>query len=233
MLLGSGEQASFRPEEFGAYYRRVRSRLERFVADPPPTEPLPVDHCRICDFKPLCDAHWDAVDHLSRVAGLYRTQIERLAAAGITTLAALGRAPREPVPDGIAADTWEKLREQAELQLWAREHGEDRFVLLQPQPESGFSLLPDPSPGDLFFDFEGNPFWDRDGSLEYLWGILDVEGNFTPLHAHDHDDRAAGVRDVRRPRPRAARAVPRPARLPLRAVRDHRAPAADGPLRHA
>ena len=64
--------------------------------------------------------------------------------------------------------------------------GRTRFVLLQPQPESGFSLLPDPSPGDLFFDFEGNPFWDKDGSLEYLWGILDVERNFTPLHAHDH-----------------------------------------------
>ena len=26
----------------------------------------------------------------------------------------------------------------------------------------------------------------EDGSLEYLWGILDVERNFTPLHAHDH-----------------------------------------------
>ena len=55
----------------------------------------------ICDFKPLCDAYWDAVDHLSRVAGVYRTQIEKLAAAGITTLAQLGRAPAEPVPAGI------------------------------------------------------------------------------------------------------------------------------------
>ena len=64
--------------------------------------------------------------------------------------------------------------------------GSDTFVLLQPQPESGFSLLPDPSAGDLFFDFEGNPFWDKDGSLEYLWGILDTERQFTPLHAHDH-----------------------------------------------
>jgi predicted RecB family nuclease len=34
VLLGSGERASFRPQEFGAYYRRVRSRLERFVDDP-------------------------------------------------------------------------------------------------------------------------------------------------------------------------------------------------------
>ena len=79
--LRLGEQDSFDPRDFGAYYRRVRSRLERFVADPPPTEPYPVDHCSICDFKPVCDAHWDAVDHLSRVAGVYRTQIEKLAGA--------------------------------------------------------------------------------------------------------------------------------------------------------
>jgi uncharacterized protein len=187
VLLGNGEQASFNPRDFAAYYRRVRSRLERFVADPPPTEPYPVDHCHICNFKPICDAHWDSVDHLSRVAGVYRSQIEKLETAGITTLAQLGRAPAEPVPAGISADSWAKNREQAELQLHARETGVDAFKLLQPQPEAGFSLLPDPSPGDLFFDFEGNPFWDADGSLEYLWGILDVDGNFTPLHAHDHE----------------------------------------------
>src|SRR5207237_5648609 len=51
----------------------------------------------------------------------------------------------------------------------------------------GFALLPDPSPGDLFFDFEGNPFWDSSGGLEYLWGILDAERNFEPLHAYDHE----------------------------------------------
>lgn len=43
VLLGSGEQATYDPREFAAYYRRVRSRLEQFVADPPPTEPYPVD----------------------------------------------------------------------------------------------------------------------------------------------------------------------------------------------
>ena len=91
------------------------------------------------------------------------------------------------MPAGINPDTWAKNREQAELQLHARETGEDIYRLLPQQEEAGFALLPEPSPGDLFFDFEGNPFWDKDGSLEYLWGILDVDGNFTPLHAHDHD----------------------------------------------
>ncbi len=187
VLLGNGEQATFDPREFAAYYRRVRSRLEQFVADPPPTEPYPVQHCDVCDFKAVCDSWWDEVDHLTRVAGVYRTQIERLAAAGITTLAQLGRAPSEPVPPGVNPETWAKNREQAELQLYARETGEDIYRLLPQQEEAGFALLPEPSPGDLFFDFEGNPFWDKDGLLEYLWGILDVDGAFTPLHAHDHD----------------------------------------------
>ena len=186
MLLGNGELESFRPEEFGAYYRRVRARLERFAAAPPETEPWPVEHCGICDFKPLCDARWDEIDHLSRVARISRRQIEKLLDAGIATLAELGRAGGEP-PPGIVPEAWAKIRGQAGLQLWARENGSDRYELLAHQPGAGFALLPEPSPGDLFFDFEGNPFWDRDGSLEYLWGILDADRNFTPLHAHDHD----------------------------------------------
>ncbi|HZT15683.1 MAG TPA: TM0106 family RecB-like putative nuclease [Gaiellaceae bacterium] len=197
VLLGSGELQSFRPEEFGAYYRHVRSRLVEFLAEEPPTEPYPNDHCGICELKPVCDAWWDEVDHLCRVAGIRRQQVDRLRAEGITTLAALGRAPAEPLPPGMPAETFGKIREQAELQLWAREHGRDRFVLLQPRPESGFALLPDPSAGDLFFDFEGDPFWDREGSLEYLWGILDSERSFTCLRARDREtERAAFERFV-------------------------------------
>jgi predicted RecB family nuclease len=192
VLLGSGEVESFRPEEFGAYYRRARGRLERFAADPPATEPWPCDHCGVCDFRPLCDARWDEVDHLSRVAGMRRGQIEKLLDAGIETLAQLGRAADGEAPAGIAAETWAKLRQQARLQLQAREHGEDCYELLPHQAGAGFALLPEPSAGDLFFDFEGNPFWDSDGSLEYLWGILDADRTLTPIHASDHaSERAA------------------------------------------
>jgi uncharacterized protein len=185
VLLGNGTTESFRPREFDAYARRVRRRLEQFVAAPPHTEPYPVDHCSLCEFKPLCDAWWDEVDHLCRVAGLYRQQIEKLEAAGITTLAQLARA--EETPADLNPDTFEKLRRQAKLQLFRRETGELRYELLEPQSHTGFALLPDPSPGDLFFDIEGNPFWDEQGSLEYLWGVLDVGGSFEPLFADDHD----------------------------------------------
>ena len=184
VLLGNGELRSFRPREFDAYARRVRGRLEEFVADPPPTEPYPVDHCDVCDFNALCNAWWDEVDHLSRVAGLYRTQIERLQADGVTTLAGLARA--EACPPGLSPETFEKLRRQARLQLVRRETGELVYELLDPRAGAGLALLPDPSPGDLFFDIEGNPFWDEQGSLEYLWGVLDTERTFEPLWADDH-----------------------------------------------
>jgi predicted RecB family nuclease len=175
VLLGSGERVSFRPQEFAAYARRVRARLEQFVADPPETTAMPCDHCTICEYLPVCQAWWEDVDHLSLVAGCGRVQIGKLEAEGITTLTALAEAPE---PHG-------KLRLQARLQLERRETSEPVYELLEPQPESGFGLLPDPSPSDLFFDLEGNPFWDEQGSLEYLWGLLDRDGDYEAVWAED------------------------------------------------
>ena len=192
VLLGNQTMESFRPQEFAAYQRRIERRLEGFVADPPPTEPFPVDRCGICEFRPRCDAHWDAVDHLCRVAGIQRRQIERLGETDVATLAALARADDEARPAGMADETFAKLRGQARLQLVARERGRDEYELLPLQAAAGFALLPDPSPGDLFFDFEGNPFWDHEGSLEYLWGQTDANDEFAVRWATDHDgERAA------------------------------------------
>ncbi len=192
VLLGNQEMESFRPRDFAAYQRRVARRLEGFVAAPPATEPYPVDRCRICEFEPLCNAYWDSVDHLSRVAGIQRRQVGRLAETGVRTLAALARADETLRPAGLAEETFAKLRAQAYLQLRARETGLDEYELLPLQAETGFALLPDPSPGDLFFDFEGNPFWDSEGSLEYLWGMTDARDDFSARWATDHgEERAA------------------------------------------
>ncbi len=86
------------------------------------------------------------VDHLSLVAGCQRSQIGKLEAEGIATATALADA----------SESHSRLRLQAQLQLQRRRTGEPVFELLEPEPESGFALLPDPSPGDLFFDVEGN-----------------------------------------------------------------------------
>lgn len=178
--LGSGERESHRPEDFGAYYRRLRRRFLAFASEDRPTEPYPVSFCERCDFLPRCQKDWEDGDHLSQVAGLRRTQFERLRAAGVSTLAALAALPE-------AEGALERLRDQAQLQIHARETGEQIYRLLPPTAETGFALLPEPSPGDLFFDVEGNPFWDPKGGLEYLFGVLDTAGRFTAFWAHDRE----------------------------------------------
>ena len=104
--------------------------------------------------------------------------------AGSRRSPALGAAAAERGPPGIADDD---VREAPRAGRAPARGARDRAGPLRAScsrtPASGFALLPDPSPGDLFFDFEGNPFWDAEGSLEYLWGILDRDDEFEPLWA--------------------------------------------------
>jgi uncharacterized protein len=190
VLLGSGLRDSYRPGDFMAYYRRVRQRFLEFVAHPPATYPLPVSHCSICDFFERCKAQWERDDHLTLVARLRRDQVPRFEEAGIATLAGLAAAPPDSEIPRMTPSTFEALREQAELQHSARVTGRHAYHLLEPAPKRGFELLPKPSPGDVFFDIEGDPFWAADRGLEYLFGVLwrdDGRTAFRPFWAHDRE----------------------------------------------
>jgi len=61
------------------------------------------------------------------------------------------------------------LRAQASLQVRSRPLERPLFELLKPEADRGLARLPEPSAGDVFFDFEGDPYWGEDG-LEYLFG---------------------------------------------------------------
>ncbi|MGH3050664.1 MAG: TM0106 family RecB-like putative nuclease, partial [Gaiellaceae bacterium] len=196
--LGSGERESYRVGDFLSYYHRVRDRFLAAVREPRPTEPYPCAHCDICDFKELCDAWWDERDHLVRVAGIRRDQIKRLNAVGITQLAELGAAPEDTEIPRMADVTFAKLRSQAALQLGHRLSGEHDWELLEPEVERGLGLLPKPSPGDLFFDIEGDPFWTPERGLEYLFGVTELRGGeprFTAFWAHDRDEEKRAFED--------------------------------------
>jgi uncharacterized protein len=183
IALGSGETESFRVADFAAYFRRVRRHFLDAVEAQAETEPYPVEHCGLCDFRPLCETHWDAVDHLVRVAGIRRDQVERLRNAGVGTLTDLAlAAPGSAVPR-IPAATFEKLRDQAALQHVRRETGNLTYRLLPAEEERGLGLLPAPSTGDLFLDLEGDPFWESDRKLEYLFGLLWEDGQETDYQA--------------------------------------------------
>ena len=46
--------------------------------------------------------------------------------------------------------------------------------------------FPEPNPGDLFLDLEGDPYALDDG-VDYLFGVLDAEGTFTAFWSFDPD----------------------------------------------
>ncbi len=59
VLLGIGEQRALRYDDFAAYYRRVRAAFEGAIATPGATEPYPVEHCALCEFRGVCGERWE------------------------------------------------------------------------------------------------------------------------------------------------------------------------------
>ena len=163
-----------RVEDYLAYYRLVRRRLEAAVGSgdgDATTYPDPVPHCDVCRWWPRCDKQRRADDHLSLVAGVSRLQTRELQSRDITRLATLAVEPL-PIswkPARGAKDGYRRVREQARIQLAGRMEGRHLHELLPIGPGHGLASLPAPSTGDLFLDLEADPYVDE-GGLEYLFG---------------------------------------------------------------
>jgi uncharacterized protein len=129
----------------------------------------------------VCRKRWREDDHLSLVAGITLRQRQALEEIEVATLASLGRLalPLDAPLDGIGSAALTRVREQARIQLEGREAGGHRYELFTDVPEGyGLGRLPEPSPGDLFFDIESDPYALEEG-LEYLFGYCDAQGAFT------------------------------------------------------
>jgi len=168
---------TYRVEDYLAYYRLVRRRLEAAVdvaegdGAAAATYPDPVPHCDICRWWPKCDRQRRADDHLSLVAGISRLQTRELQSRKVGTLAALAIEPL-PIrwkPSRGAKEGYGRVREQARVQLVGRTEHRNLHELLPLEPGRGLACLPPPSPGDLFLDLEADPYVDE-GGLEYLFG---------------------------------------------------------------
>jgi predicted RecB family nuclease len=89
----------------------------------------------------------------------------------VTTVAALAAVPL-PLPWKLergAVQSFERIREQARMQMQGRASDAVIYEALTPLPGFGLACLPPPSAGDIFLDFEGDPFVDE-GGLEFLFG---------------------------------------------------------------
>ncbi len=195
LWLGSGEMESLVVEEYRPYWRRLRQQLvdrlgyEGSVG----TKPEPCRHCEICEFASECEREWRGRDSLVYVANIRPSERRALEAAGVERIATLSTSA-DAVPN-VGDEALRRLRRQATLQVASREEPQAApvFELIDPGEDPvyghGFQKLPVPDDGDVFFDFEGHPFWSPQHDLFFLAGLYrqDDDGTwrYEARWAHD------------------------------------------------
>jgi len=187
VVTGDGVERPWRLADVASYARRARGRLRHAVQAQQPTQPVPVAHCSQCRWKSRCGDLWEAADDLSLVAGMRRGHRQALVDAGISTVADLGIAVPGDLPRDIGKPSRERLVQQARLQMAERTTGAPVYELLSPENGKGLLGLPTPSPGDVYLDFEGDPFANDGAGREYLAGLWDRHGTFTSWWAHSFE----------------------------------------------
>ncbi|MEX5255092.1 TM0106 family RecB-like putative nuclease [Kocuria arenosa] len=192
LLLGNGERADFRVSDVLPVFLERREQLRHLLSSHQVGGVAVVwgdERLVACGKCPECHASATAVNDLIGVAGMRMEQRRKLHAAepAIRTVADLAAATVRPAR--MVQATFEKLRAQAGLQ-WQQMQAADgsvAFELTDTAPTM-LALLPAPSEGDLFFDFEGDPLYDEGDlsrvGLEYLWGVLDTAEKYTAIWAH-------------------------------------------------
>ena len=220
LILGDRTVTSHRLDDLVPVYReredRLLSILATHVDDDAPVVWGDV-RFRACGRCDVCSPEIERTRDVLLVAGLRSTQRARLHDDGIRTIDELAASAGSVA--GIGAATLTSLRAQARLQV--RQSPAEPVVAGGPTPDGlitepragvpvpaappqvEFELfapavvgtLPLPDPGDIFFDFEGDPLWAEPDStvwgLEYLFGVVeepvtpDAAPVFRPFWAHD------------------------------------------------
>jgi predicted RecB family nuclease len=168
----------YRVAEYAAYYRYVKGQLEKACTNgTEETYPEPCAQCDICRWREECDHRRRADDHLSLVAGIRRLQRNQLEIWKYDTVARLAEMPipLKEKPLHGSREGLQRVREQARVQIAGRVKRKPVHELLKIEPDIGFCRLPEPSPGDMFVDLEGDPFagdLEIGGGHQYLFGFV-------------------------------------------------------------
>ena len=193
-----GPKETYRVDDYAAYFRLIRTKMLVAVGDGyealvEANYPEPVIHCEVCQWSGDCAKRRRADDHLSLVAGISRIQRQELALRSVATVRELATLP-VPIafkPKRGSREGFARVREQARVQVESRGSAVPKFELLPLQPERGLCRLPEPTPGDLFVDLEGDPMA-VEGGREYLFGVARDDGSYESAWAlTERDERRA------------------------------------------
>ncbi len=184
LILGDGRRSDHRLADIAPVFQLRRTRLLQIIAERQSEGGILAwgdERYAICGSCDWCGLEVERISDVLGVANLRLSQRTKLRAHGIETIADLA-ASTDDIP-GIGSSTLATLRSQAELQAQPKVDGKPPVQVVDP---TVLVALPPPSPGDMFFDFEGDPLYEEDGvwGMDYLWGWCDTDERFTPIWAH-------------------------------------------------
>ncbi|MCA1305383.1 TM0106 family RecB-like putative nuclease [Microbacterium esteraromaticum] len=211
LILGDGSVSTHRVDDLLPLFHVRRARLRALIADRDVTagaagEPLAWGDDRgdlqitACGRCATCDEQVIGHRDLLMVARMRPVQRQRLRTAGILTIDDLAMA--SDAPQGMNPETFAALRAQARLQLGVPVEGTDTppFELVS---ANAIGLMPRPSRGDIFFDFEGDPLYTEatgaeqgaQWGIDYLFGWVDNADQYSALWAHSFADEKRALLD--------------------------------------
>jgi predicted RecB family nuclease len=134
----------------------------------------------------VCEPHVEATNDLLLVAGMRLEQRAKLRAAGIETVKQLAESTLAKVKN-MSDQTFINLRSQAGIQVQTTHKPAGSPPVFDVVDAPALAALPKPNPGDIFFDFEGDPLYQEGEkwNLDYLFGYVDDEAKFEPIWAHN------------------------------------------------
>ncbi len=147
-----------------------------------------------------CEPERQAANDVTLVAGLGGAMRGKFRVVGIRTVEDLANAPAQLTVPGVKPERLAVFQHQARLQHEAALNP-GKLPPVEIINRSAITNLPTPNPGDLFFDFEGDPMSSEESEngiqwdLDYLWGVVDSIENYTAFWAHSLEEEAQAFKD--------------------------------------
>lgn len=206
LILGDGSHSVHQLSDIAPVFRARRQRLHALLLDRVAATGADgqrssakaiawgAEAITVCGRCEVCEPEILRTRDPLLIAGMQLTQRARLIASGCHTIdevaAILPRVSAGSLTiDGIAQPTLERLAMQAVAQLEAVPGEAPPYRVIDP---AALAVIPEPNEGDLFFDFEGDPLYREPGEqerarwgIDYLFGLVDRNEEFTPIWAHD------------------------------------------------
>ena len=171
------------------FEKRARSRIETFSTINSPNWAAPREACVRCRWKEHCAEGRVSDRDLSLIYGIRSSTRSTLIDGGIVTIDDMSKATdeqRKSLKKTVSKETFEKLREQARIQIEGEGKEPPIFEFKDP---SLLRLIPASSEGDIWFDMEGDPYSEGGEGLEYMFGMLLKENEKLIFKTFDAENR--------------------------------------------